>query len=206
MTGAASRSSSSSSTEISIFSSPESSPASFLPKLDPVIVDSYIEACPEQVIGRGRNGRVFIIMLNNKRVALKVCNISKNGCQIFKELLNEADFLRYLNMKSFKHSPRLITEGYFEHNLKHFYALVTDYIPIRPVKLGRLSNKDKQRCRDCLLSLHNLDIVHGDIRSHNFLVGDNTVFLIDYGFARIELSSLKKDSELIKLEFCLSDF
>lgn len=177
----------------------------FIPKIDPHIAQLYRIKTYEEIIGKGRNGHVYLTLHNQKLAALKVCSISKKGPRVLKELLNEICILRYLNQRSFKYAPCLISEGYFEHCNKQYYAILTDYIPYRPVRLNKISNHAKEQLRKCLTELHSLDVIHGDIRFQNFLIGENSVHLIDYGFSRTELDPNVKEKELIKLESCFED-
>ncbi|KAI4110823.1 MAG: hypothetical protein LQ339_001099 [Xanthoria mediterranea] len=62
--------------------------------------------------------------------------------------------------------------------------------------------QDLARCEDVLRKLHSLDILHGDVNRHNFLVDEEQVVLIDFetsvrsqddGEKTKELQSLKKE-------------
>lgn len=66
--------------------------------------------------------------------------------------------------------------------------------------------EDLQGCRDVLQRLHALDIIHGDLNKHNFVVAsDGTVTLIDFENAMLCSSAEQKNEELATLPAQLSE-
>ncbi len=66
--------------------------------------------------------------------------------------------------------------------------LVTDYIEGKVFqKFKHMSQSEKDACRECIVKLHESNILHGDIRAPNFIVqqSNRKVFVIDFGRAKI---------------------
>lgn len=129
-------------------------------------------------IGEGRSGYVFKAnFLNcNKTVALKVCDEQ----EIFDELLNECQIFKYLNENQFCYSPKLF--DWFTY--KGLFIVVTEFIEGVHIKFKDMNEITKKKCIDILKELHKLNIVHKDIKVDNFMVNNDKVWLIDFGFSK----------------------
>ncbi|KAI4219977.1 MAG: hypothetical protein LQ349_008205 [Xanthoria aureola] len=69
----------------------------------------------------------------------------------------------------------------------------------------RASFQDLARCEDVLRKLHSLDILHGDVNRHNFLVNKEQVVLIDFETSVRSQDDAEKAKELQSLKKELLD-
>lgn len=165
------------------------------------LYEIYDDCRITDIIGKGRNGCVYKSEYSNKPVAFKVCNITVKGEKILNELLHEVKIIRYLNENGFQYCPELLTEGFFEHESSFFYAICTTYI-YAPISYLKIPDEAKDKCRKCLIELHKLNVIHGDIRVQNFLLGEgDLVHLIDFGFSQIQNDLEIFENELKQVEY-----
>lgn len=136
-------------------------------------------------IGKGKFGVVYraLDIQCNKKVAIKFDN-SKVGL-----LRHEATVLNYLTANKCKNTPLLYWYGLYSSNLTpciviplYEYSLL-QYITstkIETIELRTLFNK----MLNILQSIHNLFILHRDIKPDNFMLNNNgNLILIDFGLS-----------------------
>ena len=130
---------------------------------------------------------------NNELVAMKF----EKRIGKFNVLESEAYFL--MNLKGFG-IPKIKTYGIVgEYNLLIEELLGPSIMSLW--KLGKKTNEKRSLKDICMISLqgldrleyiHSKDIIHRDIKPHNFLIGlknPNVIYLIDFGFSRKYRSS-----------------
>ena len=64
--------------------------------------------------------------------------------------------------------------------------LVESYIPGKVYQSFSLMPKDaRDKCRECVMTLHTRWILHGDLRAPNFVIMTDKVYIIDFGLSKI---------------------
>lgn len=81
---------------------------------------------------------------------------------------------------------------------------VTGFI-LEKVEGRRAELGDHDRCREAVLRLHALGIVHGDLNRHNIIVSPSGVTLIDFGNSTIGGSTTAMEEELLQLPSFLEE-
>lgn len=75
--------------------------------------------------------------------------------------------------------------------------LVETYIPGKVYQSFALMPTDaRDKCRDCVKTLHSKGILHGDLRAPNFIIAPDRVYIIDFGISQI-LNMKDKHSETL---------
>lgn len=81
---------------------------------------------------------------------------------------------------------------------------VTGFL-LEKVEGGRAEVGDLDRCREVVLRLHALGVVHGDLNRHNFIVSPSEVTLIDFADSTIGGSTTAMEEELLQLPSLLEE-
>src|SRR5579875_741210 len=131
-----------------------------------------------KTIGKGKYGRVFLVNYKEQIVALKIIN---------KKLTSESAILKYLTSKEGKYKDRIVQYIHSETILNDHY-LFMEYVPGKPLLyyLEKLTDNKIDICRQIaegISFIHNLDIVHRDIKSENIIYYDKKIKIIDFGFS-----------------------
>jgi serine/threonine protein kinase len=65
-------------------------------------------------------------------------------------------------------------------------AIAIEFIEGEHILFGKMSPEQREACMRALVSLHQCNVLHGDIRYQNFLLTKSgTVKIIDFGFSKI---------------------
>lgn len=110
-------------------------------------------------------------------MAIKYCT-DKN---FFDEVVNEADILRYLDENKCEHVPKYYHSYLSEEGA--FY-LICEFITGEHLRFNKLSDQRRVQYLNALSAIHDLGILHGDLREENFLATETEVFIIDFGLSR----------------------
>jgi predicted Ser/Thr protein kinase len=128
------------------------------------------------VLGEGRS-KVYLDHYESQPIALKTADIAKHP-EMLPELQNEVSVYEELSELQGKAIPRLVCHGYVEAVLYCVGLSVCGTVP------KKLTEQQKQRLLDILESIHQIGILHNDIREENILVDESgNPFIIDFGFA-----------------------
>ncbi|KAG9064935.1 hypothetical protein KI688_003197 [Linnemannia hyalina] len=154
----------------------------------------------QEVLGEGRNGRVFRAMWGDEQVALKTCDLYKNP-EYEDEMLTEVAVYEALKVLQGVCIPHIKTAGY-----DGGIFVVAMEIVGSPMEVDTLSHEERLKIVDHLSLIHQHGIVHNDIRPHNILVrrcdGGFQVRFIDFSLSRRTYDKHALKKEIIQLE-CL---
>lgn len=137
-------------------------------------------------LGYGGFGNVYYAKKidNNKHYALKCVRKSKHTLKHEFKVLN--------SLKNTGYVPKVFDcgldlQGDFFYTMEILEINVVDYIDNLRIKncfyTGSLTNIFTGMI-DCIKSVHEYGILHGDIKPDNFMVQNDKVFLIDFGFSK----------------------
>lgn len=125
-------------------------------------------------VGTGSYGKVY----KSEENVLKISTGSS-----YKIFLRELVILRYLNIRRFKYSPKLNAFDVDKMIIK------MDYLPMTFNKYISTNHDTKERalylmslCK-AVGALHQLGIVHADLKLSNVMLSSNSVSLIDFGLS-----------------------
>ena len=135
-------------------------------------------------IGSGRSGPVFVSIIQDKKVAIKIADISKRPDVEMEEMemINEVGIYRFLKELQGVTIPQLV---HFEYVTEGLLALITEFAG-SSLKLKDMTDEVKQQAIDSLRSLHRCGVLHGDVRPS---------WLIDFGFSRRILNDDEDEAE-----------
>jgi len=143
-----------------------------------VIRDTYLI---KKWLGKGKFGVVYHAenMTNGEQVAIKM---EKNNTE-YSSIKHEVRIMNYLFQHGFRDLPKIHWYGveqtftylamcYYERSLESIVG----------VEFSRLA-KIMIQCISILESLHELFVIHRDIKPQNFMIKNQQLYLIDYGLA-----------------------
>ncbi|XP_072040579.1 serine/threonine-protein kinase Chk1-like [Amphiura filiformis] len=184
---------------------------SHIPKLDnSQLVDM------NKTLGTGTFARVRVYQLQEEQVAVKIC--TKNPAKLTTVDLN-ASIIREANMMiSFRPHPNIVhfrgyvqDVGHLRNSISTGISLVMDYVPGKSLwTLIKMASKDHRKrelhpwrnimkdAADGLNFLHEMGILHNDIKEDNILIrqADNRPVIIDFGKATFRDNPTWKKYEL----------
>lgn len=139
-----------------------------------VIHDIYLV---KQWLGKGKFGVVYkaVDITDEQPVAIK---IEKADAE-YSSIKHEVRMMSYLFQHKFKELPKIHWYGVqsgFTHLVMCYYEQNFD-------SLERISSDHIHQCIRILKSIHELFVIHRDIKPQNFMLRDNKLYLIDYGLA-----------------------
>ncbi|XP_015918975.1 uncharacterized protein [Parasteatoda tepidariorum] len=146
------------------------------------------------VIGVGRNGSVVELFdeKNQLFAAKLVGDKSKDNIknELDLELKNEDNIYKILKPLQGDIVPKIYFSGFMEGR----HVIVMEYLEAQSINmLHHLSNEQKGAALAALEKIHQLGVLHGDIREENVLMhkcNDKQAYIIDFGFAT-ECNSFK---------------
>lgn len=155
-------------------------------------------------IGNGRTGDVLEIKINSNEgyLDLKYIDIYTKKTDILSELSREIKVYKFLLSKEIKCVPQLIYGGVF----LTFFCVVTEVVNGSMIKFRKMNESQKQSCMQSLQQLHNNGVLHGDLRSPNFIIKENNeCSIIDFGLSKIfkyidqeSKESFEKEMKILK--------
>ncbi|KAG0364204.1 hypothetical protein BGX24_004743, partial [Mortierella sp. AD032] len=152
----------------------------------------------QEVLGEGRNGRVFRAMWGDEQVALKTCDLYKNP-EHEDEMLMEVAVYEALKVLQDVCIPHIKAAGY-----DGGIFVVAMEIVGSPMEVDTLSHKERLKIVDHLSLIHQHGIVHNDIRPHNILVrrcdGGFQVRFVDFSLSRRTYDKHALKKEIRRLE------
>jgi casein kinase 1 len=141
-------------------------------------------------IGEGNFGVVFkgIYLKTNEMVAIKSENIDTNS----KLLKHEATILKYLQEHDCEDIPIVHWYGVYEKYrmlVMTFYdCSLFDYISENCISIEK-KNHIIHSCVNILKSIHKQFVIHRDIKPQNFMLKNERLFIIDFGFSTFYIDS-----------------
>jgi tRNA A-37 threonylcarbamoyl transferase component Bud32 len=171
------------------------------------ILNVYYSKKMEKIEIFGRSGKVYKIQIDNEQYALKLHKITRDSDKrILAEMKNENSIYDFLKNKE-GNWPILYYGGFITTNKSIYYAICTNYIDGNCYTIENLKtlqpnelNKLKELSLKTIKSFHSNKISHGDIRPPNFIFKDDEAYLIDFGFAKIDVrQDYEIDIDLYKL-------
>uniref|UniRef100_A0A6C0JL41 non-specific serine/threonine protein kinase n=1 Tax=viral metagenome TaxID=1070528 RepID=A0A6C0JL41_9ZZZZ len=144
-------------------------------------------------IGHGNFGSVYkgINQKNGEHVAIK----SENRNSPIKLLKNETSILKYLYDYGSRITPIVYWFGVdneFNYLIMSYYEIsLYDYCNQNSLSIDKI-NKIMYASIDILETIHKNYIIHCDIKPQNFMISNEELFLIDFGFSRFFIDENKK--------------
>jgi len=147
------------------------------------------------LIGNGSFGKVYkgIDLRNQNTVAIKIDTSN------LKVLRHEVSILNYLYHDGVYSIPKIYWYGNVDNNLvlamTYYKNSLQDYFDLKgcinDVKMSSLMIK----CIDILRQLSKSNVVHRDIKPHNFMMNDGELNIIDFGLSTIH-NYTKKEQDI----------
>ena len=135
-------------------------------------------------IGNGKFGIVYkgINMKSGERIAIKT-EKKNNDIRLLK---NETTVLKYLYDHGSRSTPIIYWYGVDEVwsylIMSYYESSLYDYCNQNPIVPEKI-NKIMCVCIGILETIHKNYILHRDIKPHNFMISNEEVYLIDFGFS-----------------------
>jgi tRNA A-37 threonylcarbamoyl transferase component Bud32 len=135
-------------------------------------------------------------------VILKKCDIWNEG-PVAKELKNEAQVYQKQQALQGRHIPVLWLAGVAD-GLE--MVLVTDFVGTE-VSRELLDDTAQRKIREAMFAIHELGVVHGDIRPQNIVMQgrgpDAKFYFVDFGFSRFAADKTELLEETVTLNSVL---
>jgi serine/threonine protein kinase len=143
-----------------------------------VIRDTYII---KKWLGKGKFGVVYHAenMTNGEQVAIKM---EKTDTE-YSSIKHEVRMMNYLFQHGFRDLPKIHWYGVeqtFTYLAMCYYDRSLESVVV--VEFSSLA-KIMIQCITILESIHELYVIHRDIKPHNFMIKNQQLYLIDYGLA-----------------------
>jgi predicted Ser/Thr protein kinase len=152
------------------------------------------------VLGEGRS-KVYLDYYESNQIALKVADIAKHQ-EMLAELLNEVSVYKQLSGLQGNGIPRFVCHGFVEGVLYCVGVSVCGSVA------NGFTEQQKQKLLETLKSIHEVGILHNDIKKENILIDiSGNPYIIDFGFASRNCSPVAQMEEMnILLSLIESNF
>lgn len=133
-------------------------------------------------IGQGQFGIVYngLHVKKNENVAIKI----EHSDAIVKLLKHEACILNYIYSKGSRNTPFVYYYGIYENNplliMPMYNCSLEEWY-----KLNNSINSWIIQMIEIINVIHDLGVLHRDIKPQNFMIKDNNIYLIDFGLSTI---------------------
>jgi hypothetical protein len=150
-------------------------------------------------IGSGKFGVVYkgTNLKNNTDIAIKL-ETKKAPINLLK---NETNIMKYLYDHGSRSTPIVYWFGVDEHYnylvMSHYNISLYDYFQKYSVSQEKI-DKIMCACIDILENIHTKYVIHRDIKPQNFMISNEEIYLIDFGFATFYVN--EKGDHLPKIE------
>lgn len=155
----------------------------------PIINNKY---AVDRKIGQGKFGIVYggINLSTQEKIAVK----TEDASSPIKILKHETTILNHLYYLGCRCTPPVYWYGLYNDLtclVMPFYECSLDvYIKNHQNKYG-IIDKIMVKCIELLEQIHSHSVVHRDIKPQNFMIRDNNLYLIDFGFATFFVDEYK---------------
>ena len=158
-----------------------------------MIVNKYII---NSKIGKGQFGKIYKgkYKKTNENIAVKFEDLDSE----IKLLKHETTILNYLFNKGSKNTPYVYWYGIY----KKYYGLIIpyydctlDYYLIHNEISKNNIIKMISKMINILQTIHNIGVIHRDIKPQNFMIKNEEIFLIDFGLSTIFVDEYLKHIE-----------
>lgn len=135
-------------------------------------------------LGSGKFGSVYqgINKKNKYEVVLKV----ENGESNYITLKNEATILRYLYDNNCRDIPSIFWYGKINNNfaliMNKYSCSLYDYVKNNEIS-SELINDIMVKMIYLLQNIHDLFVIHRDIKPHHFMIKNGDIYIIDFGIS-----------------------
>lgn len=157
-----------------------------------------------KLISHDEHAQTYKASWQGYNVVVKKCDIWNQG-SVVEELKHEARVYQVLRTLQGRYIPELRIAGVADGMEM---MLVTDFVGT-DVSQERLDDSDQEKIRAALSAIHDLGVVHGDIRPQNILVqhdGPNARFyFVDFGMSWITADKTELNWEKDVLDSLLGD-
>lgn len=157
---------------------------------DIIINNKYII---EQNIGKGQFGSVYKGHHKKTRelIAIKI-ELSNSPIKLLK---NETTILNYLRNSGCRNIPLVHWFGLFSNNTCLIMSLydysLYDFIIKKEMSINQIQYIILN-CIEIIENIHNCFVLHRDIKPQNFMIKNNEIFIIDFGFSTFYIGDDKK--------------
>ncbi len=137
-----------------------------------------------ELIGRGKFGTVYKgVNKKNEKIAIKI----EDAAAVVKILKTEAAILNYLYRNNCRYIPSVHWFGVFLDRatlvMTYYNYSLQDYIEKTNARSIDKMNKMMIVLLNIIKSIHELFVIHRDIKPQNFMMKDESLYLIDFGMA-----------------------
>ena len=147
----------------------------------------------EENIGKGQFGSVYKGHHKKTRelIAIKI-ELSNSPIKLLK---NETTILNYLRNSGCRNIPLVHWFGLFSNNTCLIMSLydysLYDFIIKKEMSINQIQYIILN-CIDIIENIHNFFVLHRDIKPQNFMIKNNEIFIIDFGFSTFYIGDDKK--------------
>ncbi|KAG9294075.1 hypothetical protein G9A89_001316 [Geosiphon pyriformis] len=168
-------------------------------KINPEITLVWDQIEWTQDAGVGRNGRVYHIYYCKKHLALKYRQQNYDPTVI--NLRHEVRVYKQLQPLQGCFIPPLVLYGPCSNDI--MFCICTSYI--HPLENVKLSRRHKEVAMNAIRAIHNLRVLHNDIRIENFILGNDPynserLYIINFNSAKIESRDYEITDEMRERE------
>ncbi|KAG0095046.1 hypothetical protein BGZ93_006400 [Podila epicladia] len=157
-----------------------------------------------KLISHDEHAQTYKASWQGYSVVVKKCDIWNQG-PVVEELKHEARVYQALRTIQGRYIPELRIAG-VANGME--MMLVTDFAGT-DVSQERLDESDQKKIKAALSAIHDLGVIHGDIRSQNILVQrddpNGRFYFVDFGMSRITANKTELNWEMDVLDSLLRD-
>ena len=158
-----------------------------------------------ELISHDERAQTYKASWQGRNVVVKKCDLW-NERPVAQELKHEARIYQVLRTLQGRCIPTLriaaVADGME-------MVLVTDFVGC-DVSRVRLDDSDRRKIREALSAIHDLGVVHGDLRPQNILVqrdgSTSSFYFVDFGLSRITTDKSELFQETAFLDSLLRNF
>ncbi|KAG0319096.1 hypothetical protein BGZ99_005279 [Dissophora globulifera] len=155
-----------------------------------------------ELISHNERAQTYKALWQSRTVVLKKCDIWNQGA-VAEELKNEVSVYQQLQTLQGRYIPKLLLAGVAD-GLE--MVLVTEFVGTCIVQ-ELLDDSAVVKIREAMAAIHELGVVHGDIRPENIVMqnrGPNAKFyFVDFGFSHFTVDKAELLEETETLEYLL---
>jgi serine/threonine protein kinase len=150
----------------------------------------------EKLIGKGSFGDVYkgVDTRNGNTIALK---LDTSGLKVLK---HEVSILNYLYSENVSSIPKILWFGVIDNvsilTMTYYKTSLQDYFDVKGIIDEFKMSSIMIKCLDILRQISIAQVMHRDIKPHNFMLADGELNLIDFGLSTI-YSYMHSDDDIL---------